>query len=197
LTARGVGPGPGANGEAAGEAKDPFTLLPGTYDYAFTIAGITLETDTERDFAGVSAFATDSRFSDPLWVLEIGVLGLLSDIGDIIIGFDSNAILGLDDTVIENQLRDAFIVSSGTATLATFELFDTTYEVDQTIVGSIGLNAGVTRAVPEPATFALFGVGLVVFGFTRRSRRVLAEGECSGRRRTKDMTSPTNVGSLK
>jgi hypothetical protein len=160
--------GEGAKGSAAGEAIDPYYVAPGTYsDYSFVIDQIELGTADVGDFAGVNFFATDSRFSDPLWFLSVVVSGPLSSKSDLVIGFASNPILALNDSNIVNNVRAAFNMQGQTATLNSFELFKTTYVVDQQITYSEGLKAGV-EAVPEPGTLMLFGMGVIALvGYAR------------------------------
>jgi hypothetical protein len=151
----------GTKGAAAAQAEDPYQLAAGVYkDYSYTVDKLTLQVDPSKptEFVGGSYFATDSRFSQPLWSLGVSAQGVLNSQSDLQVTFKSNSILGLDDTLIEDEVRAAFTVSSGTATLSSFELFDTTYKVSQTIQYSEGTNAGV-GPVPEPPGVILLSSG--------------------------------------
>jgi hypothetical protein len=142
-------------------AVDPFTLPPGVYqDYAPVIS-VQLQIDTPADVVGGSFFANDSRFSDPLWSLGISAQGVLNSNADLQVQFVSNPILGLNDALIASQVRSALTVSSGTASLSSYQLFDTTYTVDQSITYSGGASAGVST-VPEPPTLVLVATALPV-----------------------------------
>lgn len=159
----------GVPGGAAGEAIDPFDLAPGTYNYFFTINEILLRNDNADEVSGVTFFATDSRFSDRLWALGVSAEGFIGSKDDLIIEFFSNPILGLNDGLIARQVRDALTVSGGTASLSSFQVFHTTYAVDQTITFAEGLNAGV-QTVPEPSTLTLLGMGVLSLFVYRRRR---------------------------
>jgi hypothetical protein len=167
LTGRGSVPAAVVVGGAAGEAIDPFTLAPGAYPYDPLINEILLQTDDESDFAGVSLFGFDSRFTDPLWIFSVSVVGLISSVGDLLIDFFSQPLLGLDDAMVASEAAAAFAVAGGMATLTNHLLFSTTYTVDRPIVHSVGANAGVER-VPEPATVVLLLSVLAVLGLLRR-----------------------------
>ena len=121
----------GVFGAAAGQAVDPYPLSPGSYAYSYTISSLTLSLDDPDDEVGASYFATDSRYSVPLWSLGISADGVLNSNANLSVDFESNPILGLDDGLIDSEVKAAFFVSSGTATLTDFNLFDTTYPVDQ------------------------------------------------------------------
>jgi hypothetical protein len=158
ITAAGFAP-KGGVGAGAGEAIDPFTLPPGVYqDYA-PVIDLQLQIDTPADVVGASFFANDSRFSDPLWSLGISAQGVLSSNADLQIQFASNPILGLNDALIASQIRSAFTVSSGTATLSSYQLFDTTYTVDQSVTYSDDVNAGAST-LPEPSSLVLLATAL-------------------------------------
>jgi hypothetical protein len=162
---------PGAGQQAAAEAIDPITLPPGSYAYAPTITEATLHLDGLPDeFAGVTFFADDSRFSDPLWILSIVATGALTSPSDLLIEFRSQPLLGLDDADVASQVRSNFAVGGGTATLASYTLFSTTYEVTETIQFAEGVNGGVASAVPGPATFVLAVLGAVGLGVARVGR---------------------------
>jgi hypothetical protein len=162
-------------GAAAGQAQDPYQLSAGVYqNYSYTVDNLTLKVDPSNptEFVGASYFATDSRYSQPLWSLAVSTEGVLNSRSDLQITFESNPILGLDDTLIEDEVRAAFTVNSGTATLTSFELFDTTYKVSQTIQYSEGVNAEVgAGSVPEPSSVILLSSGsLILFGIPRLVR---------------------------
>jgi hypothetical protein len=159
-----------AAGSAAGKAVDPVIIDPGTYTYHPTIPSILLETETDTDFAGVSFFATDSRFAGPLWQLDVLVAGTLESADDLTISFSAQSILGLDAQTIVDNVRNTFSVAPGSATLTNFDVFNATYEVDQTITFSEGLSAGV-ETVPEPATVGMLAIGSVGIVAAAKSRR--------------------------
>lgn len=161
----------GAAGEAAAEAVDPFILPPGDYDYAYLIDEMVLSAGVTSEFTGVGLFATDSRFSEPLWSFGVAVEGMLGSKSDLMIDFVSNSILALNDTLIEQNVFDAFSVLNGVATLTSFELFDTIYPVDQDVSFSTGVNAGTS--VPEPTTALLFGIGLSGIFLAKKKRKWL------------------------
>jgi hypothetical protein len=170
ITAQGVVPA-AVKGAAAGQAVDPYPLSPGDYDYSYTVDSLTLMLDAP-DEVGASYFATDSRFSDPLWSLGISAQGVLNSNADLVIDFQSNPILGLDDSLIDSEVRAAFSVSSGTAVLDDFELFNTTYLVDRPITYAEGVNADV-EPIREPSALALLvsalALSAVACGFRGRA----------------------------
>jgi len=169
--------------EAAAEARDPFDLDPGLYDYFYTINGISLQNDEEDGIAGVSFFATDSRFSDPLWELAVIARGIIGDPADLYIDFYSDPSLGLDDLLVQSAVRGAFTVAAGLAVLTgPFELFHTTYSVDSTIRYSEGLNAGLAAPVPEPGTWALLACAAGLLASTMRRRGLCRRARAPGRR---------------
>jgi hypothetical protein len=142
-------------GRAAAQASDPSVLAPGNYNYSYSINTLELETNAENELGGASFFATDSRFNDPLWILTIVNQGIVVTQNNLIINFVSNPILGLNDNTIKNQVQNAFNVSQGFATLNSFQLFNTTYFVDQEITFEESLNASIEASpenvsVPEP-----------------------------------------------
>lgn len=158
----------GTTGRAAAEAIDPITVPPGLYSYSFFINAITLEAGAVGDFAGITFFATDSRFADPLWALGVFVEGPLNSKSDLHLAFQSQSALSmdgsgtpLDDGAIESQVLTAFTVSNGVAQLTARPLFSGFYSVDTTIQFSDGANAGAEH-VPEPATAALVWAGLAL-----------------------------------
>lgn len=112
--------------------------------------------------------------------------GVLNSPSDLQITFASNPILGLDDTLIEDEVRAAFTVNSGTATLSSFELFDTTYKVSQTIQYSEGVNADVgVASVPEPSSVILLSSGsLILLGIVLIQRGRSVWPSHSGRKKT-------------
>jgi hypothetical protein len=171
----------GAIGGAAAEGIDPVPVLPGLYSYDYVINNMSLDL-TGADFAGGLLFATDSRFSDPLWSLtsvlrpitENGVchgrtlIGNLSGEECLEIFFVGNPILTLQGAFIEADIRNAFTISNGVATLSSFELFNTMYPVGQPILFSEGNDASVMSvgAIPEPSTIALLSLWIVMlFGY--------------------------------
>jgi hypothetical protein len=184
----------GTKGSAAAEGIDPVHVSPGVYNYDYLINNMSLDL-TGADFAGGLLFATDSRFSDPLWSLTTvlrpitgsGVchgrtlLGDLSREECLDIFFVSNPILGLQGAFIEAAVRNAFTISDGMATLSSFELFNTTYPVDQPILFSEGNDGSLMSAgtIPEPSTMALLSLwSVMLFGYRwlRRPWSVLGIG---------------------
>jgi hypothetical protein len=171
----------GTKGSAAAEGIDPVPVLPGLYNYDYVINNMSLDL-TGADFAGGLLFASDTRFSDPLWSLTTvlrpitgsGVcrgrtlLGDLSREECLDVFFVSNPILGLQGAFIEADVRNAFTISDGMATLSSFELFKTMYPVNQPISFSEGNDASVTSvgAIPEPSTIALLSFwSVLLFGY--------------------------------
>jgi hypothetical protein len=163
----------GAMGSAAAEGNDPIPVLPGLYNYDYVINNMSMDL-TGADFAGGLLFATDSRFQDPLWSLTTvlrpktgnGVCHgriVVSDLAGeecLDVFFVSNPILGLQGAFIEADVRNAFTISDGIATLNSFDLFDTIYLVDQPIMFSEGNDASLmgVGAIPEPSTIALLSL---------------------------------------
>jgi hypothetical protein len=168
----------GTTGRAAAEARDPITVPPGLYSYSFFINSITLETGSAGDFAGITFFATDSRFADPLWMLGVFVDGPLTSKSDLHLAFQSQPALSMDSSgtpldggAIENQVLTAFTVSDGVAQLTARPLFSAFYSVDTTIQFSDGANAGAEN-VPGPATVTLVCAGLALLAGSVWVRRL-------------------------
>jgi hypothetical protein len=178
----------GAIGGVAAEGIDAVSVLPGLYNYDYVINNMSLD-PTGADFAGGLLSATDSRFPGPLWSLTTvlrpitgsGVchgrplLGDLSREECLDVFFVSNPILGLQGAFMEADVRNAFTVSNGMATLSAFELFNTMYPVDQPISLSEGNDASVmsAEAIPEPSTMSLlslWSVMLIGYGWAPRAR---------------------------
>lgn len=167
--------------EGAAEAVHSFPVNAGIYDYGWvTNINIYMDDYTESGCSGMSAWAMDSRFSEPLWLLVVLGRYPVKTADDLWIGFSSNPVLGLDDSAVAQMLRDAFRFEEGTfttwegidiehrcysASVQDYSLFHTTYQVDVPIIYSEGLN---TASVPEPATVALFGLGALVLLRNRR-----------------------------
>ena len=175
----------GSTGQAAAEARDPITVPPGVYSYSFFINDITLETGQAGDFAGVTFFATDSRFTDPLWALSVIVEGALNGKSDLEVAFESQTALSVDSSgtpldshAIESAVRQAFTVSTGVAQLTAFQLFSASYTVDRSIEFSDGANAGAEH-VPWPSTSALACAGLATLASAAWLRRA-ASGAVRG-----------------
>jgi hypothetical protein len=171
----------GVIGSAAAQGVDPVLVLPGSFNYDYVINNMSLDL-TGADFAGGLLFATDSRFSDPLWSLTTvlrpitgsGVCHGRTLFGDLSreecldVFFVSHPILGLQGAFIEADVRNAFTISDGMATLSSLELFNTMYPVDQPISFSEGNDASVmsTGAIPEPSTMALLSLwSVMLFGY--------------------------------
>jgi hypothetical protein len=174
MTADAAVPG-GAFGSAAAQAEDPYVLPAGVYQhYSYTVNDLTLQLDpAQPEVVAASFFATDSRFSTPLWSLGVSATGVLNSKSDLDVAFTSNPILGLDDALISSQARDAFTVSSGTAELKSFTLFDTTYNVSQDITYSEGTN-GAVQSLPEPSALVqslVLGLGVAAFAWRRTARK--------------------------
>src|SRR5262249_21262628 len=172
----------GGTGGAAAETIDPITVSPGIYSYTYFINGITLQSGA-GDFAGVTFFATDSRFADPLWALGVVVDGPLNSTSDLQIAFQSQSALSidtsgtpLDPAAIKREVLQAFTVTDGVAQLGPLELFAAFYSVDRTIQFSDGANAGVEH-VPGPASVVLVCSGLALLANAARPRcRYLSAG---------------------
>jgi hypothetical protein len=151
-------------GEAAAEADDPYPVAPGAFSYTPVI-----EFTSEDAIGGARYFATDSRFNDFLWQLRIGTEDVITNPGDLLVSFVSNPILSLNDSFVAAQVRSRITVSGGTASLASFELFSTTYLVDQPIEYGYGVEADLAKAsVPEPSALLLVGLCSLVV-----SRRII------------------------
>jgi hypothetical protein len=166
---------PAATGAAAAQAEDPYVLPAGVYQhYSYTVNDVILQLDPAKpELVAASFFATDSRFQAPLWSLGVSATGVLNSNSDLDVSFTSNPILGLDDALISSQARDAFTVSSGTAELKSFTLFDTTYNVSQDITYSEGTN-GAVESIPEPSALVqslLLGLGVAAFAWRRTARK--------------------------
>lgn len=147
---------------AAAEVVDPYSVAPGSYSYAPEIANITLETSDLRDFAGVSFWATDSRFSDYLWNAAVVVEGPITATPNLTVLFQSQPLLGLDDAAIAADLEEALAINPGQISLTDYTLFSTTYSVDQEIEFGEGLNAGVEKA-PEPSTACMLFIAAIAY----------------------------------
>jgi PEP-CTERM motif len=162
----------GALGAAAAQAVDPETLSPGTYsDYSPTIDLTDLELDSTGDSAAVNFYATDSRFSTPLWYLSMWASGQLNGKSDLNISFTSNPILGLNNSLVAaNVLSDLTVAGGQAFSTSPIALFTTTYTVDQQITYSQDV-VGYADAVPEPASWALVCGGLAAMAFRPRARR--------------------------
>ena len=165
----------GATGGAAAETIDPITVPPGIYSYTYFINGITLQSGA-GDFAGVTFFAMDSRFTDPLWALGVVVEGPLNSKSDLQIAFQSQSALStdtsgtpLDPDAIKSEVLGAFTVANGVAQLEPLELFTAFYSVDRTIQFSDGANAGAEH-VPGPASAVLVGSALALLAGAARLR---------------------------
>jgi hypothetical protein len=145
-------------------APDPYPLDPGTYLYSYTVNSLTFQTDSVGEVGSASYFATDSRFTQPLWSLGISVQYPLISKADLSVDFESNAILGLNNSLIDSEVLSAISVSSGTAILNAFQLFNTSYPVDRTITYSEGVSAAdqnaAIRSAPEPSALLLLLSGL-------------------------------------
>jgi len=154
-------------GRAAAEAIDPYSIEPGVYsNYGFTITNAELLPGAVGAFAGIDFFANDSRFTSPLWYLGVVATEPVITAADLTISFTSNPILGLDDALVASQLRDAFTISGGQATLSSYTLFNTTYVVDVPTIYSDGVGAGV-QSVPEPTSITLTMLALLSLGACR------------------------------
>lgn len=162
----------GALGAAAAQAIDPETLSPGTYsDYSPTIDLTDLELDGTGDSAAVNFYATDSRFSTPLWYLSIWASGQLNGDSDLNISFTSNPLLGLNDSLVAANVLSDLTVGNGQAfSTLPITLFTATYIVNQQITYSQDV-VGYADAVPEPASWALLCGGIAAMAFWRRTRR--------------------------
>ena len=161
-------------GFSALRGVDPYMLPMGVYDSPVIIDLISFSV-SPGDFGYASLFATDSRFMDPLWVLNVVAFGL-TDSGNLSwdVSFSSNPLLHLNDTTIANQVtRD--LRNSGGA-LTNYALFHTVYDVSvsSTVYGE-GVEAIAGTAVPEPSTLMLITNGaLFCLGiwYCRRGRPV-------------------------
>jgi hypothetical protein len=195
----------GVTGSAAAAAFDPFSVSPGTFSsYQYTI-NANLQLDQVGDYAGITFFALDSRFTDPdlfyansepfneaLWSLTIASQVVPASPSDLDVKFSINPsarLLGIlnpsmTDDQIGSLVQNAFTFPNGIATLTSFDLFPsgTIYTVSGTISYATGVNAGIT-AIPEPSSLTLLSIGAAgVMGYARR-RRVInheARADASG-----------------
>jgi len=160
-------------GFSAVKGVDPDMLPMGMYDYPVTINLLSLSV-SPGDFGYASVFATDSRFTDPLWVLNvIGTAPTTSSSLSLNVSFSSNPLLALDDMAITNRVKRDLQNSGGT--LSNYSLFHTTYDVSVsgTVYGE-GVEAIAGTAVPEPSTLALIvngGLLSVAVWWGRRKHR--------------------------
>jgi hypothetical protein len=163
-------------GSAAAHAADPYVLPASVYEhYSYTVNDPTLQLDpAQPEVVAASFFATDSRFQAPLWSLGVSATGVLNSNSDLDVTFTSNPILGLDDALIASQARDAFTVSSGTAELKSFTLFDTTSNVSQDITYSEGTN-GAVESLPELSALVqslVLGLGVAALAWWWTARKI-------------------------
>lgn len=136
----------------------PANIGVGEFDYAPFINEISVEIDESEflnEFVGIVIFGEDSRFSEPLWELTIEADQFLTDSSQVVIGFASHPLLNLDDELVANQVRSAFSVIDGVATLNSHVLFKTTYTVTEPTVFGEGI-VGVVTSVPIPGPFKCY-----------------------------------------
>lgn len=154
ITVPGVG-----QGFSAVRGVDPDLLSAAAYDYTVWIDQLALDL-SPGDTAWAGMFATDSRFTDPLWTLQVVARRPIAATGtrwDI--SFSSQSLLGLDDLAIRDRVRSDLL--SGSGQLSQYTLFAATYDLPLAITYGEGLDAGVTT-VPEPTTLTLMLFGALL-----------------------------------
>ncbi|MBL8352451.1 MAG: PEP-CTERM sorting domain-containing protein [Burkholderiaceae bacterium] len=163
-------PGVG-QGFSAVRGVDPDPLSAGAYDYTVWIDQLALDV-SPGDTAWAGLFATDSRFTDPLWTLQVVATRPLAA-GGIVwdIGFSSQGLFGLDDQAIRARVRRDLLAGGGQ--LSRYTLFSAPYDLPLAITYGEGLDAGVTT-VPEPTTPMLLLFGGLVLLARRRGAGALA-----------------------
>lgn len=159
---------------AFGRVEDPLSFGPGDNVISDLISGIVLQAD-----AGTigSAFEVDAESTLPgladLYMLTIFASPGLSSVNDLLIGFNSNPLLGLDDSAIVAALRSQFSVSGNTATMNGPVTLSYTLHASASYDLDHGVAAEAATA-PEPGSPLLLGtgfVGLLVYRWRQRRRR--------------------------
>jgi hypothetical protein len=150
---------------AAAEARDPSPCPPASTATRSPSTASRWRFGQAGEFAELTFFATDSRFTDPPRALAVVAEGALNGANDLEMAFESETALSadssgtpLDASAIEKAVRQAFMVSNGVAQLSWFQLFSAFYMVDRSVQFSDGANAGADH-VPGPATAVLICLG--------------------------------------
>ncbi len=152
-------------GFSAVRGVDPDLITAGTYDLNMVITQLSLDVSS-GEFGYAALFATDARFTSPLWSLEVTATSTTSPT----VAFTSMPLLGLDDGAIQSRVRQDLVAGSGT--LTSYTLFHALYSVPAATMYGEGLIA-IAGAVPEPTMAVLWLVGLaslLPLAFARRYR---------------------------
>ncbi len=155
---------------ALGQARDPLTFGPGTTTFNATFGGISL-TST----GGQAGFLATGSSTIPglqnLFSLVLYAPGSISSKGDILLAFQSNPLLGLNDSSILSQIQGDLSLSGNTISLTS--PITITYSLDSATSYDTEVTANSEAEVREPPVLAmLFGSGM--FGLATVLRRFRA-----------------------
>jgi len=186
----------GAAGAASAIVYDPYAIDPGIYSIYNHAIDMTLINPGAQDFGGVLYAATDSRYTDPLWELQVWADHPVLTADDLNVQFTFNpeamadgvltdSTFTLTDSAMEARIRSNIDLSSGLPTLTGFNLFpdNVVYNVSGTEPIQYGVNSGAALALdtPEPGAFALLaGLGIpagLLVRKRRKNERVLQPNE--------------------